>query len=68
MFAVQDSSFSDGGNGTPLSDHTSLTGLDLQNHGPPEQSQDQESQEAAAGSDQGVKDGEDLESCSSHSG
>ncbi|XP_028994773.1 tectonin beta-propeller repeat-containing protein 2 isoform X2 [Betta splendens] len=68
MFVVQDSSFSDGGSGTPLSDQTSLIGLDLQNHDTPEQMHDHELLEAATGSDRGVTDGEELESFSSQSG
>lgn len=67
MFVVQDGSCSDGGNGTPLSDQSSLIGLDLQNKNIPEQIQDQDSQGAPGGSDKGVKDGEDLESFSSQS-
>ncbi|CAJ1074901.1 tectonin beta-propeller repeat-containing protein 2 [Xyrichtys novacula] len=44
MFVVQDSSCSDGGSGTPLSDRASFVGLDLQNQDSPESTQD--SQEA----------------------
>ncbi|CAK6982065.1 tectonin beta-propeller repeat-containing protein 2 [Scomber scombrus] len=40
MFVVQDSSCSDGGSGTPLSDRASFVGLDLQNQESPEQDQD----------------------------
>ncbi|XP_053191841.1 tectonin beta-propeller repeat-containing protein 2 [Scomber japonicus] len=40
MFVVQDSSCSDGGSGTPLSDRASFVGLDLQNQDSPEQDQD----------------------------
>ncbi|KAJ4918348.1 hypothetical protein JOQ06_006515, partial [Pogonophryne albipinna] len=39
MFVVQDGSCSEGGSGTPLSDRTSLIGLDLQNQDSPEQDQ-----------------------------
>lgn len=68
MFVVQDGSCSDGGSGTPLSDRTSLTGLDIQNQNTPEQIQDQDSQGLAVGSDKAVKDREDLESSSSQPG
>ncbi|XP_038584234.1 tectonin beta-propeller repeat-containing protein 2 isoform X1 [Micropterus salmoides] len=54
MFVVQDSSCSDGGSGTPLSDQASLIGLDLQNQDSPEPNHDQDSQES-----QGIKDGEE---------
>ncbi|XP_034530211.1 tectonin beta-propeller repeat-containing protein 2 [Notolabrus celidotus] len=47
MFVVQDSSCSDGGSGTPLSDRASLVGLDLQNQDSPESNQD--SQETGGG-------------------
>lgn len=47
MFVLQDSSCSDGGSGTPLSDRASLVGLDLQNQDSPESIQD--SQEAVGG-------------------
>lgn len=43
MFVVQDSSCSDGGSGTPLSDRASFIGLDLQNQDSPEQDKDQSS-------------------------
>lgn len=62
MFVVQDSSCSDGGSGTPLSDRTSLIGLDLQNPDTSDQIPDQGSQGAAVGSDKAVKDGEHLDS------
>ncbi|XP_041668952.1 tectonin beta-propeller repeat-containing protein 2 [Cheilinus undulatus] len=51
MFVVQDSSCSDGGSGTPLSDRASLVGLDLHNQDSPESNQDP--QEAGS-----MKDGE----------
>ncbi|XP_034432096.1 tectonin beta-propeller repeat-containing protein 2 isoform X5 [Hippoglossus hippoglossus] len=55
MFVVQDSSCSDGGSGTPLSDRASLMWLD----------QDQDSQEeGGVHSDGGLKDGEKNDSCS----
>uniref|UniRef100_UPI0037E88311 tectonin beta-propeller repeat-containing protein 2 n=1 Tax=Semicossyphus pulcher TaxID=241346 RepID=UPI0037E88311 len=61
MFVVQDSSCSDGGSGTPLSDRASLVGLDLQNQDSPESNQD--SQEAGGGAlDTGAKDGEQTRS------
>lgn len=68
IFVVQDGSCSDGGSGTPLSDRTSLIGLDIQNQNTPEQVQDQGSQGLAVGSDKAVKDGEDLESSFSQPG
>ena len=53
MFVVQDSSCSDGGSGTPLSDRASLMWLD----------QDQDSQEeGGVHSDGGLKDGEKNDS------
>ncbi|XP_051250468.1 tectonin beta-propeller repeat-containing protein 2 isoform X4 [Dicentrarchus labrax] len=57
MFVVQDSSCSDGGSGTPLSDRASLVGLDLQNQDSPDQDQDR-----------GVKDGEEGESSCNQAG
>ncbi len=69
MFVVQDSSCSDGGSGTPLSDRASLIGLDFQNQYSPEQNQDQDSEEAEGGGlDRGVKDGEEVESSSNQCG
>ncbi|XP_060938554.1 tectonin beta-propeller repeat-containing protein 2 [Limanda limanda] len=57
MFVVQDSSCSDGGSGTPLSDRASLMWLD--------QDQDPDSQEeGGVHSDGGLKDGEKDDSCS----
>ncbi|XP_072221896.1 tectonin beta-propeller repeat-containing protein 2 isoform X2 [Leuresthes tenuis] len=44
-FMVQEGSCSDGGSGTPLSDHASLIGVELQNQDAPEQTHDQNSQE-----------------------
>ncbi|XP_026164144.1 tectonin beta-propeller repeat-containing protein 2 isoform X2 [Mastacembelus armatus] len=64
MFVVQDSSCSDGGSGTPMSDQASLIGLDLQNQDFPEQIQDQVSNEAHGG----VKDAEEVDSSSNQSG
>ncbi|XP_053290079.1 tectonin beta-propeller repeat-containing protein 2 isoform X2 [Pleuronectes platessa] len=59
MFVVQDSSCSDGGSGTPLSDRASLMWLDQ------DQDQDQDSQEeGGVHSDGGLKDGEKNDSCS----
>ncbi|KAM6969632.1 tectonin beta-propeller repeat-containing protein 2 [Tautogolabrus adspersus] len=60
MFVVQDSSCSDGGSGTPLSDRASLVGLDLHNQDSPESNQD--SLEAT-----GVKDGVEAGSSSKQS-
>lgn len=42
MFLLQDGSCSDGGSGTPLSDRTSLTGLDLHSQDSPDQNLDQD--------------------------
>ncbi|XP_062252837.1 tectonin beta-propeller repeat-containing protein 2 isoform X2 [Platichthys flesus] len=59
MFVVQDSSCSDGGSGTPLSDRASLMWLDQ------DQDQDLDSQEEGGlHSDGGLKDGEKNDSCS----
>uniref|UniRef100_A0A3Q3JGY5 Tectonin beta-propeller repeat containing 2 n=1 Tax=Monopterus albus TaxID=43700 RepID=A0A3Q3JGY5_MONAL len=67
MFIVPDSSCSDGGSGTPLSDQASLIGLDLHNQGSPEQ--DQDSQKAGRGGlARGVKNGEEVDSSPSQSG
>lgn len=67
MFVVQDSSCSDGGSGTPLSDKASLTCLDLQNMDSSDQDQDQEQhpQEVQAGC---VKDKWEVESSLNQSG
>ncbi|XP_070698394.1 tectonin beta-propeller repeat-containing protein 2 isoform X2 [Pempheris klunzingeri] len=65
MFVVQDSSCSDGGSGTPLSDRASLIGLDLQNQDSPELDQDSQK---AVGVDRGGKDKEEGESSSNQSG
>ncbi|KAF7651682.1 hypothetical protein LDENG_00107190, partial [Lucifuga dentata] len=55
MFAVQDGSCSDGGSGTPLSDHASLVSLDLQTSDGPNQNQDQDPWEEEGGaSEEGV--------------
>lgn len=66
---LSESSCSDGGSGTPLSDRASLIGLDFQNQYSPEQNQDQDSEEAGGGGlDRGVKDGEGVESSSNQCG
>ncbi|XP_029349066.1 tectonin beta-propeller repeat-containing protein 2 isoform X2 [Echeneis naucrates] len=63
MFVVQDSSCSDGGSGTPLSDRASLIGLDLHNQESPQQNQDQDSLgEGGRGSDRGGNGSADMES------
>ncbi|XP_041827320.1 tectonin beta-propeller repeat-containing protein 2 [Melanotaenia boesemani] len=67
VFVVQDSSCSDGGSGTPLSDHASLGALSLQNQDAPEHVHGQFSEEVQD-ADNGSKDLEEVEVSSVLSG